>query len=107
MSNDVTCTYEYKFVFLRRSTDCEGCTPGQICVEFAQYIWKCSEVRSNQSQDPNGCQCPPTPLGPGAGGNCTPTLPPGGPGISPGQPLKGWNMKTGKKCYKPNTPWVY
>ena len=104
---NVSCTYEYKFVFLRRSTDCEGCTSGQICVEFAQYIWKCSEVRSNQSQDPNGCQCPSTPLGPGAGGNCIPTLPPLGPGISPGQKLGGWVMKTGKKCYTPGTPWAY
>ena len=106
-SGNVKCTYEYKFVFLRLSTGCEGCAPGQVCVEFAQYIWQCSESRANLSQDPDGCQCPATPLGTGVGGNCIPTLPPAGPGISPGQKLRGWAMTTDKRCYTPGTPWAY
>jgi hypothetical protein len=102
----VKCTYEYKFVFLRRSTDCEGCAQDQICVEYAQYIWKCEERRSNEAQAPD-CRCPDAPLSPDAGGTCIPTLPPLGPGISPGQELRGWDMKTGKKCYTPGKPWGY
>lgn len=105
--NSVTCTYEIKFVFLRLSTGCAECKPGQVCVEFAQYTWKCEQSRTNMSQDPSDCVCPPTPLGPGVGGCATPTLPPLNPGVSPGQKLRGFVMTTGKKCYTPNTPWVY
>lgn len=107
VGNSVTCTYEIKFVFLRLSTDCENCKEGQVCVEFAQYTWKCVQTRTNQSTDPDGCECPSTPLGPGVGGCATPTLNPLNPGVSPGRKLKGFDMKTGKKCYTPNTPWVY
>jgi len=103
---NVTCTYEYKFVFLRRSTDCEECAQDQICVEYAQYIWRCEATRSNRAEAPD-CQCPDAPLSPGAGGTCIPTLPPLGPGISPDQKLRSWDRKTGKKCYTPGTPWAY
>jgi hypothetical protein len=107
VGSGVWCTYEIKFVFLRLSTGCKDCADDEVCVEFAQYTWKCEQARTNQSDDPNGCECPPTPLGPEVGGCATPTLPPQNPGVSPGRKLKGFDMKTDKRCYKPGTPWAY
>ncbi len=107
VGNSVTCTYEIKFVFLRLSTDCADCMPGQVCVEFAQYTWKCVQSRTNMAANPDDCLCPSTPLGPAVGGCATPTLNPLNPGVSPGRKLRGFDMKTGKKCYTPGTPWVY
>ena len=103
----VECTYEYEFVFLRLSNACiPGCAAPMVCVEFAEYTATCVQVRTNQSSEEGGCDCPPQPLGEAQGGCPTPTLPSKKhPGVWPGAPLGGFVVTTGTKCYTPGTPW--
>ena len=46
--NNVTCTYEYKFVFLRLSTGCKDCADDEVCVEFAQCFFIANFVKPRQ-----------------------------------------------------------